>query len=362
MRGHTHLLKNIHRRKPVHSHSFQNQINGPLAESERRELEDEINRLKYEKSVLVADLHRQAEQQCGINWQMQSLEERLMLMEQRQKNIIASLCDILQRRGAVSSSLVETDHFSKKRRVPKIDFFVEEPAVEEQQVPYSRTMVTEIPSMFPMHPVHAEPLDRMELALVSLERFFQRANYAASEDMYNGATAPSPALPLVEMQTAPMETSVNLQPSASLHPSSPNAGHVRSSPELAESPSYVQSPMLPLTEIHEDTHKTMTEVDMNSDNSTSDTSQDETTETGVCHEPAKVNDLFWERFLTETPHSFHACGAGSERQDADGKRETAEAKDDARIGVAVDCNCLNHRDNVDKIIEHMGHLASAEKT
>jgi len=83
IRGHTRLLKNIHRRKPVHSHSLQNQVNGPLAEAERRELEDEINRLKYEKSLLLADLQRQNQQQYGISWQMQSLEDRLVQMEQR---------------------------------------------------------------------------------------------------------------------------------------------------------------------------------------------------------------------------------------------------------------------------------------
>jgi len=125
IRGHTHLLKNIHRRKPVHSHSLQNQVNGPLAEAERRELEDEINRLKYEKSLLLADLQRQNQQQYGISWQMQSLEDRLVQMEQRQRNIVASLCDILKRHRVVSASMLETDHFSKKRRVPKIDFFVD---------------------------------------------------------------------------------------------------------------------------------------------------------------------------------------------------------------------------------------------
>lgn len=62
----------------------------------------------------------------------------------------------------------------------------------------------------------------------------------------------------------------------------------------------------------------------------------------VSHEPALSNDIFWERFLTETPQS-------------DGKREKQESKEDVKIGV--DCNWFNHRGNVDP----MGHLASAEK-
>ncbi|XP_062231964.1 heat stress transcription factor A-4d-like [Phragmites australis] len=350
IRGHTHLLKNIHRRKPVHSHSMQNQVNGPLAESERRELEDEISRLKYEKSLLLADLQRQSQQQCGINWQMQSLEERLMHMEQRQKNIVASLCDMRHR--VVSSSLLgtETDHFSKKRRVPTLDFFIDDSAIEEQQVLCLQTLGAETPSMSPIHLVNEEPFEKMELAFVSLEKLFQRANDATREGMYGGGAAPNPALTLGEMHSAPMDTNANLQSSAGLNPLSSTARHAHSS--SPESPSYTQSPMLPLAEIHghdhEDVQKTA-EVDVNSETTSADTSQDETTtETGGSHAPAKVNDLFWERFLTETGE------AESGRQDADSKREAKDLK------IAVDCNSLHHRKKVDQITEQMGQLASAE--
>ncbi|KAL6610540.1 hypothetical protein ACP70R_040509 [Stipagrostis hirtigluma subsp. patula] len=352
IRGHTHLLKNIHRRKPVHSHSLQNQVNGPLAEAERRELEDEINRLKYEKSLLLADLQRQNQQQCGINWQMQSLEDRLMQMEQRQKNIVASLCDILQRHGVVSSSLpaTEADHFSKKRRVPKIDFFVDDATAEEQRMPYLQAVGAEAqaPGMFPVHPVNAEPFERMELALVSLENFFQRASDASAEDLHSsGGAAASPALTLGDMPSAPMENNIIL-------PSS--GGHVHSPSDFAESPSYARSPTLPLAEIHDhqDTHKTA-DVDMNSETSTADTSQEETT-TETSQEPGTVNDLFWERFLTDTTQSSNAGEVESGRQNA--KREAAEVTDDLKIGV--DCSCLHHQDKVNQISEKMGRLASAE--
>ncbi|KAL5231805.1 hypothetical protein ABZP36_030581 [Zizania latifolia] len=337
IRGHTHLLKNIHRRKPVHSHSVQNQINRPLAESERRELEDEINRLKYEKSVLLADAQRHTQQQYVISWQMQTLEGRLTSMEQRQKNIISSLCEIFQRRGVVSSSLLEADHFSKKRRVPKTDFFVDVPAAleEEQKVFQLQGVGIETPGT---SPVNAEAFDRMELALVSLEKLVQRANYASgpAEYMYHGGTEPSPATAPGEMNTAPVETGI-------LHPSSPNT--------VTESPSFVQSPVLPMAEILGESHETAKVVDMDSEIASSDTSQEGTTETEASHEPATVNDVFWERFLTETPQS---CSGESERKERLGE------KDDVKTGL--DCNCFHHREKVDQIIEQMGHLASAENT
>jgi hypothetical protein len=56
IRGQPHLLKNIHRRKPVHSHSLPNQQGqanaSPLSESERHSLKEEIERLRHEKDQL----------------------------------------------------------------------------------------------------------------------------------------------------------------------------------------------------------------------------------------------------------------------------------------------------------------------
>ncbi|CAM0954412.1 unnamed protein product [Alopecurus aequalis] len=359
IRGHMHLLKNIHRRKPVHSHSPQNQVNGALADSERREYEEEIARLNHEKSALMADLQRQAQQQCGLNWLMQSLEDRLLTMEQRQQNLVASVRDMLQRRqGGVSDSsvMLETDHFSKKRRVPKIDFFAEELTVEE---PCLQTMVAGTPGMCA---VNAEPFEKMELALASLENLFQKAgNYASPQDMYSSVA--SPVLALGDLQTASMDTSINLQPPTILDLSSPDddTRHANSPPELLESPGYVQSPMLQLSDIHDGTRKTaMAEADVSSEVSTTDTSQDEmTAETGASHdEPVVANDQFWERFLSETPRFTRACWEGHD--DADCKRETTESKEEVRIGI--DCNWFNRRGSVHQITEQMEHLASDEKT
>lgn len=333
----------------MHSHSLQTQVNGPLAESERRELEDEINRLKYEKSLLLADLQRQNQQQYGINWQMQSLEDRLVQMEQRQRNIVASLCDILQRHGVVSGSRTETDHFSKKRRVPKINFFVDEPAVEEQQVPFLQTLGAGTPNMSSIQLLNAEPFEKMELALVSLENFFQRVSHGSAEDMCSGGAELSPALTLGEMNSAPMNTNINQQLSAGLNPFSSTGGHAHPPSALAESLSYAQSPILTLSDLHEDAGRTA-EVDMNSETTTGDTSQETTSETGGSHMPEKVNDVFWERFLTGE--------AESGRQHADDKSKATETKEDMKI--AIDCSSLNHQNNVDQITEQMGHLDSAE--
>ena len=50
-----HLLKNIHRRKPIHSHSHPQ---GPPADSERAAFDEEIERLTREKTELQLKVYK----------------------------------------------------------------------------------------------------------------------------------------------------------------------------------------------------------------------------------------------------------------------------------------------------------------
>ena len=203
--------------------------------------------------------------------------------------------------------------------------------------------------MPPDHLLNAEPFKKMELALVSLENFFQRASHGSAEEMYGAGAAvePSPDLTLGEMNSAPMDTSINQQSSAGLSPFSSTTEQAHFPSSLADSVSYAPSPILTLSDINEEAHRTA-EVDMNSETTTGDTSQETTSETEDM--PAKVNDVFWERFLTGE--------AESGRQHANNKSEATEAKED--IKIAIDWSILNHQNNVDQITEKMGHLDSAE--
>jgi hypothetical protein len=59
IKGKKHLLKSIHRRKPIHSHS--QPPAGPLPEAERAALEEEIDRLTRERTALQVWLQIQSE-------------------------------------------------------------------------------------------------------------------------------------------------------------------------------------------------------------------------------------------------------------------------------------------------------------
>ncbi|KAG2249294.1 hypothetical protein Bca52824_088922 [Brassica carinata] len=64
VRGQPHLMKNIHRRKPVHSHSLPNlqAQQNPLTDPERQRMNSQIERLTKEKEGLLQELQKQEEE------------------------------------------------------------------------------------------------------------------------------------------------------------------------------------------------------------------------------------------------------------------------------------------------------------
>ncbi|OAY78737.1 heat stress transcription factor A-4b [Ananas comosus] len=363
IRGQRHLLKNIHRRKPVHSHSLHNQGNGPLAEPERQELEEEIEKLKHEKGLLIQELQKHTQQQHGMDQQMQSLEERLQVMEQRQRNLMGSLSQIVQTPGFLSKFVQKPDHFGKKRRLPKSNFFYEDANMEENRIAPLQVVNKERSDVFATHALDTEPFDKMESSLNSLEIFFRGVSQAlGEEDMCYDGFVPGPpsTLVLVEMDASSGETDVNMHSPPKLRSSSPCIGDIHSSPELAESTNYAESPALPLTEIHvvethADNQSKIVEIDVNSEPTVAEgDSTREKPNTAASAVPTGVNDVFWEQFLTETPGSIDAQEVQSERRDADEKRNGGKV-------VGMGQNWWKKK-NVDHLTEKMGHLSSSEKT
>ncbi|KAG1367778.1 heat stress transcription factor A-4b [Cocos nucifera] len=173
IRGQSHLLKNIHRRKPIHSHSLHHQGNsGPLAETERHELEEEIERIKHEKLMLISELQKHTQQQHGMEQQMQTLEERLHVMEHHQRSMLAVLTEIIQRPGFHSNFVQQSEFLSKKRRLPKTNYFYEDANMEENRV-ISQSKSREKSDIISMHLMDIEPFEKMESSLNLLDNFFR---------------------------------------------------------------------------------------------------------------------------------------------------------------------------------------------
>ncbi|XP_047317257.1 heat stress transcription factor A-4a-like [Impatiens glandulifera] len=90
IRGHKHLLKNIHRRKPIHSHSGSSV---PLTDSERQEFVEEIEKLKQDKRLLELGLQKEVEEKKRYELEVELVGERLKVIQNRQMKMIKLLME-----------------------------------------------------------------------------------------------------------------------------------------------------------------------------------------------------------------------------------------------------------------------------
>ncbi|PKA64612.1 Heat stress transcription factor A-4b [Apostasia shenzhenica] len=330
IRGQRHLLKSIHRRKPIHSHSVPpqgNNVTAPLSESERQELDDEIERLRHEKGSLIVDLQKHAQHQHEIEQQMQSLEERLKDMLLRQRSLVSFLERAVQRPGFLSDLIQQSDLHNKKRRLPKNNFFHEDVSVQDDKNPSLPGLSAEKPDISSMPLLDVEPFEKMESSLNSLEFFFREVGQASGEDAFFDDRAPcltsvvSPTL----MHASSGETDVNMQSS-----SHNSAEDINSS---------IQNNPVPARTVQ-------TGIDMNSKPTIH--SRSEEPGNAAATVPTGVNDTFWEQFFTESPGSCDTQEAQSERKESEDQRS--------------DGNGWWSRKSVDHLTERMGSLTPAERT
>lgn len=127
IRGHPHLLKNIHRKKPVHSHSMQNlhshgasssSFTTSLTESERIRYKEDIYRLNYEKQSLILKFQTHQQEQFEIESAARGLTERLRAAGKNQKDLLCTLDRILQKPVNISDFAPQIpDNNDRKRRL-----------------------------------------------------------------------------------------------------------------------------------------------------------------------------------------------------------------------------------------------------
>lgn len=351
IRGQLHLLKNIHRRKPVHSHSLNNP-SGLLSDAERQELEEELEKLKQEKVILLNELDKHMHQHHGIEHQMQSLEERLQVLENHQGSLIAFLKQIAQEPQFISELLQQTEfHSSKRRRLPKIVIFDEDTEIEGNQNLALQPMSIEKSCIVPMHSLDMEPFERMESSLNSLENFFRGVSQAFGDDLSYDSVVPLPSdVIATETNASTVETDGNLQAllPIKLQPSSLPAIGVCSSPDIVERANYVENqtdPRSKVSGIDMNLEPAATEVNLSRDQITAMTTSSRV-QTGA-------NDGFWEQFLTENPGSSDTQEVQSKRRDSHDKQSEGKTQEQP--------NTYWNRKDINHLIVKIGNLTSLEK-
>ncbi|KAI9127429.1 hypothetical protein K1719_001988 [Acacia pycnantha] len=312
IRGQPHLLKSIHRRKPVHSHSLQNQQghgSSPLYESERQNFRDEIRRLKQDKEVLALDIQRY-EQECQTcDIQIHCSNDRLEKLEQKQQQMVSLISQALHKPGFALNLWSLSESLDRKRRLPRgggsfcDEASVEDPMETSQMSPREISILTS----------NLERLNQLESSLLFWENIANDVGdpfvqCSSNLDFDESTSCPdSPSISCVQLD-------IEIQPKSS-------GIDMNAEPAVSAVPEAV----MPKEQVVETT----------------------TVATGV-------NDVFWEQFLTENPGSSETQEVQMEMKDSDVRKNEGKP-------IEVNRFWWNMR-NVNNLPEQTGHLSQAEKT
>lgn len=132
LRGHKHLLKTISRRKPsqmqVHQETasqVQSLSVGSCVEVGKIGIEEEVERLKIDKSTHMEELVKLRQQQKATDHRLENVGQRLQLMEQREQQAMSFLAKALQSPGFIAELVHQQNEgkrritgMTKKRRFP----------------------------------------------------------------------------------------------------------------------------------------------------------------------------------------------------------------------------------------------------
>ncbi|KAK6124169.1 hypothetical protein DH2020_042078 [Rehmannia glutinosa] len=314
VRGQPHLLKNIHRRKPVHSHSAPNLPSLPsLTELERKGYKDDIERLNSDKESLHMELQRHKEEQQGLKVQMRALTERVQNVEQRHANMLSSLAQRLNQPAFSLDLTPQVEAHDRKRRFPGSSYLREETSTEDNQRASSQIPTIENSDGNTLLTFNKESLEQLESSLI----FWEKLVLDAGEGL--------------------------VQPNSSL--------------ELVESESCVPSPSISYTQLNLDVGAKTSEIDMNSEPKIPEV-QPRAEERAVgtaTNGRTGVNDVFWEQFLTENPGSNDSSELQSERiGGGEGKKNENKPGDHGTYWWNMK--------SVNNLAEQLGHLTPAERT
>lgn len=123
LRGQRHLLKNIRRRKPPAQNATNQQSIGPYLEVGHFGYDAEIDMLKRDKQLLMAEVVKLRQEQQNTKANLKAMEDRLQGTEQKQQQMMAFLARVMRNpeflKHLVSQNEMRKelqDAISKKRR------------------------------------------------------------------------------------------------------------------------------------------------------------------------------------------------------------------------------------------------------
>ncbi|KAL8268281.1 hypothetical protein R6Q59_002079 [Mikania micrantha] len=263
IRGQPHLLKNIYRRKPVHSHSIHNlatkgssSSSSPVTELEKHQYIEKINTLQHEKGSLSKQFHMHQQEQERITLEARGLTDRLKRAGKLQKDILCCLDEFLQKpplKFKFTPQLLE----NRKRR---LSF----ESNNDQVCPFNIT-ISETITANALIALNTQLVEQLETSILSWEGIFKQVDDAFELQKWS-----------MELDTGPV--------------------------------SCVDSPTIDYPLINIEVGSKESEIDMYSEL----VNTVPTKETGA-------NDVFWEQFFTENPGGSTGNNVLGEMVNGDGK-------------------------------------------
>lgn len=312
IRGEKHLLKNIYRRKPMHSHSPQNM---PLTDSEKQVYEDEIRRLRHENLLLHSELQRRhGEDPAGIQLHIQFLAKRLQEMVNNQRQAVAFLMEQMRNPRFPTTLMDQSDAPGKRRRLLEFD-----------QMELNKHSKESGPAMA----LDLNSDERLEDSLDIRDNFQQgiRQKMAIEDnDIDLSSRPPSVIVPMNVESSGDSERNIHTWSPRSA-PSSSSKDLRSMSPELCPSIDQPESPTASSVYLNIDISLNSSVIDVDSEPCNNKVTDIEKTPSEQMREktpeaPKEMNDMFWEQFLTERPRPSDSQEVQSER--TDGVNEASE--------------------------------------
>ncbi|KAG5226733.1 Heat Stress Transcription Factor family protein [Salix suchowensis] len=379
-----HLLKNIHRRKPIHSHS---NPPGSLVDPDRAAYEEEIDKLSRDKAKLKASIVGLSQQRSSAKLQVEDLTQRIDNMQQRQEKLLSFLEKAVQNPAFVEhlACKIESMDFSaygKKRRLPQADHSM--PTAENSFV---ENHCSSRPESNVIHQDFSNTL-RLELSqAVSDINLISRSTLSSNEEggspqrkisegnPKDGSTRTSGlhlAPETLELSDTGTSYTFKVNPavprdlpasgSQALHSLQANlvsneegdgniscqlnltlassALQVNKNPYLARilGQEIAKPPESRFNESNKDSDmRVIQNINLGNEGTTLSSSQEiPNNNQAPASAPARANDVFWEQFLTERPGSSE-----NEEASSNYRANSYDEQDERRLGFGVPRNAKN---------------------
>ncbi|KAF7127584.1 hypothetical protein RHSIM_Rhsim11G0019200 [Rhododendron simsii] len=195
LRGQKHLLKSISRRKPAHGHNnqqpppppphVQTSSVGACVEVGKFGLEEEVERLKRDKNVLMQELVRLRQQQQSTDNQLQSMVQRLQGMEQRQQQMMSFLAKAVHSPGFLAQFVQQQNENNKRITEGNKKRRLKQEGVADDRSPSGGQIVKYQPMM-------NEAAKAMFRQIIKLDSSMMFENFDNNSDNFSISDVPSP--------------------------------------------------------------------------------------------------------------------------------------------------------------------------